>query len=1000
MASRVLSNAELEALTSWPAALSHSDLVEYFTLDIDDLRWARSHRGSATRIGLAVQLCGLRFLGFVPGDLATTPAEVTGRLAERIGVGAGALARYRDEVDGRLRRLHVASVIERAGWRSCGPEERKRLADWLVARALEHDDASLLFGQVLEHLRGERIVRPGIDRLLRSVGEARVAADKEIHWRLRPQLSASRCSQIDALVVTDADLGMAPLVWLDRGATSSSPDAIKAEIAKLSYLRELGADRLDLSAVPPERLRQLATVGRRSTPKALRAMAAERRHPVLLATLAGTWSSIIDEVVQMFDQALAGTDSRARGQLAQRRVAEAEANVERLVLLDEILDVALDPGLDDTAVGTGVRSLGTDRLAAAVRAEGERLPRDGGHLALLEARFAHVRSFAPQVLAALSFRASVTSETLDAATLLSKMNAEGRRHVPADAPVGFVPARWQSYLAAARSAGDENTYKHYWELCVLFALQGALRSGEIWVEGGRRYADLASYLIPVKEWPDKRAEVAELTGMPVTFAERLAGIDADYARYLSELEALLADDDAPVRLDADGQLHLSPLAADVVAPAVLAVKDAVLARLPMVPLAEAIIEVDNVTAFSARLTHAGGATPRAPELEHRRNLYAALIAQACNFGSTRMSELTGIGADTLDWYTQWYLREEPPLEAANAAVVNEHHRHPLARHWGGGTLSSSDGLRLPMRGKSLTARALSRYFLHEGVTTYCHVSDQHSTYGTQVIVSTDRDGLYVLDEILGNTTELPIVEHTTDTHGQLLATFALFDLVGKQLSPRIAKIIDKPLWRPHAASHYTQWPLAGPLLAAHAQIELIDEHWDELARIAGSLKLGYVSAALLVARLQAGARQHPLAKALLEYGKLLRTLHALRWFTDEAFRRRIGRQLNKGEALNDLRRFLAFADSGKEKYRRHEDQTAQAHCMTLVVNICILSTTWYIQDGIDAHRADGHDVSDEVIAQISPAHFEALNPYGTHNIDVAGILGRGRRRPLRPPKPR
>jgi hypothetical protein len=40
----------------------------------------------------------------------------------------------------------------------------------------------------------------------------------------------------------------------------------------------------------------------------------------------------------------------------------------------------------------------------------------------------------------------------------------------------------------------------------------------------------------------------------------------------------------------------------------------------------------------------------------------------------------------------------------------------------------------------------------------------------------------------------------------------------------------------------------------------------------------------------------PLAKALVEYGKLLQTLYALRWFTDEAFRRRISRQLNRGEA--------------------------------------------------------------------------------------------------------
>lgn len=996
MAPRVLSDAELEALRGWPHEVARSDLVEYFTLDVDDLRWVRSHRGAAARLGLGVQLCALRFLGFVPTELASTPADVTQRLAERVGVAPSALARYGAEVDGRLRRLHVASVVERAGWRNCGRSERKRLADWLVARAVEHDDASLLFAQALDHLRAERVVRPGLDRLLREVAEARALAEREVHWRLRPQLDAERCAQLDTLVVNDPELGMVPLTWLDEGAPSSSPEAIKAEVAKLGYLKELGADRIDLSAIPPERARQMAGVGRRSKPKALRAMAPERRHPILLATLAGAYASILDEVVQMFDQALAATSSRAKHLIAERQLAAAEANLGRLDLLDDILDIALDDGLDDADVGAGVRGLGHDRLASAVRGADERVPTDGGHLALVEARYSHVRSFAPQALSSLRLRASGPSDALEAAQLLQKLNAEGRRHVPTEAPTGFVPARWQPYLAAARAAGDENGYRHYWELAALFELQGALRSGEVWVEGSRRYGDVASYLIAPDEWPAMREEVLQLCRLPSSFPERLAQLDADYERYLDELEALLAAGDGPVSLDDAGELQLRPLAAEVVVPEVVATKDAILARLPMVPLAEAIIEVDRVTRFSDRLTHAGGGTPKASELEHRRNLYAALLSQACNFGATRMAELTGISPDTIDWYIQWYLRDEPRLEAANAAVVNEHHHQPFAAHWGGGTLSSSDGLRLPMRGRSLTARVLSRYFLDQGVTTYTHVSDQHSTYGTQIVVSTDRDGLYVLDEILGNTTELPILEHATDTHGQLLATFALFDLVGLKLSPRIAKLADKPRWRPHAPSHYGRWPLAGPLLAERAQVDLIAEHWDELARVGGSLKLGYVSASLLVARLQAGARQHPLAKALLEYGKLLRTLHALRWFTDEAFRRRIGRQLNKGESLNDLRRFIAYADAGKEKYRRHEDQTAQAHCLTLVVNICILSTTWYMQDAVEAHRADGHEVSDEVIAHISPGHFGALNPYGTHAIDVAAVLGRGGRRPLRP----
>ena len=59
--------------------------------------------GVRPRLGFAVQLCGLRFLRFVPDDLAATPAEVTARLAEQVGVTPPrALGRYAGEVDGRL----------------------------------------------------------------------------------------------------------------------------------------------------------------------------------------------------------------------------------------------------------------------------------------------------------------------------------------------------------------------------------------------------------------------------------------------------------------------------------------------------------------------------------------------------------------------------------------------------------------------------------------------------------------------------------------------------------------------------------------------------------------------------------------------------------------------------------------------------------------------------------------------------------------------------------
>jgi hypothetical protein len=144
-------------------------------------------------------------------------------------------------------------------------------------------------------------------------------------------------------------------------------------------------------------------------------------------------------------------------------------------------------------------------------------------------------------------------------------------------------------------------------------------------------------------------------------------------------------------------------------------------------------------------------------------------------------------------YRRWYVRDET-LKAATTQFVNFQFRQPLSRFWGTGTLSSSDGQRFPVSGKVRMATALPRYFGYgKGVTFYTWTSDQFSQYGTKVIPTTVRDATYVLDEILDNETELPILEHTTDTAGYTEIVFALFDLLGLQFSPRIRDLGDQRL---------------------------------------------------------------------------------------------------------------------------------------------------------------------------------------------------------------
>jgi len=375
-----------------------------------------------------------------------------------------------------------------------------------------------------------------------------------------------------------------------------------------------------------------------------------------------------------------------------------------------------------------------------------------------------------------------------------------------------------------------------------------------------------------------------------------------------------------------------------------------------------------------------------------------ILAQATNQSLAEMADATGISEDALAWTTEWYLREET-LREASTALVNRHRREPLAGLWGGGTLSSSDGQRFPQRGKSLTARALSRYFVDEGITTLTHVADQHATYGTTVIPSTVPEGSFTLDEVLGNPTDLPIAEHTVDTGGQTLALFAAFDLVGLRFSPRIRDLPSRRLYRLGPAKDLAAYPHASPLLRQRINTDLILGQWDELLRLGASLKFGHATASLLLAKLQAGSRQNALARGLLEYGRLVRTLFILRYLADPELQRRVHRQLNKGESLHALRRRLLYANEGHIRRRHHDAQTEQALCLTVVTNAVVLFNTVYLQDALDALRAEGTPVGDEHAAHLSPALSDHINIYGSLTFDVERELARTGHRPLRSPNP-
>ena len=324
MVAPVFTDEDLKALRRFPE-IGREELFRFFTLPPADVAFIDPGRGRgpADRLGLAVALCTLPWLGFVPDDLASAPRAAVVRLAGQLQVNPDVIRSYGRRAKTRTDHLRLVTRLLR--WRPAGELELKELDEFLLARAMEHDSPTLLFRLACEYLISARVIRPGPVTVVKRVAHAREKARQQTFDRLAHEFTGKRRAGLDGLLAVDPAIGMTRLRWLGKGPVEASAAAVKAEIAKLEFLRGMDAHTLDLSVLPTERQRFLATMGRRLTAQALQRREPERRYPILLTLLAQSATEVLDEVVQLFDQAISARASKAAHQMRDALAERAKS---------------------------------------------------------------------------------------------------------------------------------------------------------------------------------------------------------------------------------------------------------------------------------------------------------------------------------------------------------------------------------------------------------------------------------------------------------------------------------------------------------------------------------------------------------------------------------------------------------------------------------------------------------------------------------------------------
>lgn len=862
---------------------------------------------------------------------------------------------------------------------------------------------AFLLTELMVHLIGQRIVRPGYTTLQTIIRDALGAERERLEQLVESALTDSARDALQQLLVQENTLS--DLAALKQDAKSFRYRQMGLERQKLLMLAPLYAiaktllPRLEISQLNIAYYARLANF---YTIYDLRRFKPNQTYLYLLCYAWQRYRQLTDNIVEAFGystrQLEDDTKSVATKQAAQIHNERQQATPR----VGELLLLYVDETLTDvTPFGNVRRRAFRIMPAETLRSTGKLLTENP--VSQMDLRWQAVdqqnglctKNLRPLAMALDFASSSASGEVwLTALQWMKAVFARQQRLARqplADIPPRTIPKRLRDFLLSFDPHGQPIGLRgDRYEFWVYRQLRKRLDTGDIYLDDSVQHRRFTDDLVSME------AKADALKALNIPWLRQ--PVDETLDTLFVELDTQWRAFDVELRSGKLKHLEFDPETQTLTWHRPKADKDKQLqqsfyAKLQARDIADIFRFVNEHCHFLSAMTPL---QPRyAKKIADDDSLMAVILAQAMNHGNFSMAETCDIPYHVLEATHQQYLRPGTLIDA-NDKISNFIATLPIFPYYAIDMevlYGSVDGQKFAAAEPTLKARHSRKYFGRDrGVVAYTLLAN-HVALQTELLGANQHESYWVFDICYNNTSEIVPTTITGDMHSINMANFAILHWFGMNLAPRFTNLQAQ---LKHLYCGPGQIGCAEFLIQPVAQIDrkLIAAEKSNMDLIAATLGLKEMSQSVLVRKICTLSGHHRTRKAIFEFDKLIRSIYTLRYLRDPELQRDVHRSENRIESYHQLRTTIAQVNGKKELIGRTDlDVVVSNHCGRLIANVVIAYNSMLLSGLLKRQLPIGNDKALDLLRRISPAawqHLHFLGHYAFRDkrrlIDLEAIL--------------